>query len=503
MSAEWFCEMAGEELGPLTAHQLKSLVAGGRLKPEDRIRKGTQGKWVPASRVKGLFQTNADRPSQGQGDGSSKAPVVQGVPHEAVQPPAAQPVVPPPVPQAPMPGSVVPQAQAAPVPPQAPSTIPPVDVQPVTPVAANAAVPGEPFVVAANPSMVGGHPTSHVPAAPLDPERRKKQNQKKVVALAAVFFTLILVALVLVLANPFGGTGDSQTAARPAGDNASAVAEDLEGFDVSNTSEDAAAASDAAPVEPVEEQGTVEWIDASKSEIHRPAAKAKVRIVSVQLGKPEYLKRYRNPPPLPDSLLVTVEIRNLDETKLLDYRSFSQTRGLSLVDSIGNGYELEDLNPRAPIKGQVAKESVYPDRPMRDLLVFHRPLPKALYAYMMLELPAAALGTPGEPLRFKIPRTMITQVDESEDGADDALVREDSSRAAEVSGVEEVVGSGAVPAPAAAPVKSPKQPEAESDDDRFDAPRPVPGLDEEEDQKQAAGDDKTLPGLHTVRRIAG
>ena len=55
MSAEWFCQIAGTELGPLSSQQVKAMVAKGRLLPDDVIRRGTEGPWIPASRVKGLF----------------------------------------------------------------------------------------------------------------------------------------------------------------------------------------------------------------------------------------------------------------------------------------------------------------------------------------------------------------------------------------------------------------------------------------------------------------
>ena len=60
MASEWFCRIGGEELGPLSAQQVKTMAAQGRLHPGDSIRRGADGQWMPASRVKGLFP--ADQP---------------------------------------------------------------------------------------------------------------------------------------------------------------------------------------------------------------------------------------------------------------------------------------------------------------------------------------------------------------------------------------------------------------------------------------------------------
>ncbi len=56
MTIEWYCQLMGSELGPYTAVQLVDLARKHRLTPEDLVKKGTAGEWVPAYRVKGLFQ---------------------------------------------------------------------------------------------------------------------------------------------------------------------------------------------------------------------------------------------------------------------------------------------------------------------------------------------------------------------------------------------------------------------------------------------------------------
>ena len=61
MASEWFCQIAGAELGPLSGQQVKTMAAQGRLHPDDVLRRGADGPWLPAGRVKGLFP--ADQPA--------------------------------------------------------------------------------------------------------------------------------------------------------------------------------------------------------------------------------------------------------------------------------------------------------------------------------------------------------------------------------------------------------------------------------------------------------
>ena len=52
---QWFCEIAGREIGPLSPTQLRAMAAKGQILPSDCVRLGTQGKWLLARQVKGLF----------------------------------------------------------------------------------------------------------------------------------------------------------------------------------------------------------------------------------------------------------------------------------------------------------------------------------------------------------------------------------------------------------------------------------------------------------------
>lgn len=55
MAIGWYCEIDGEEHGPLSADQLKTMAQIGQLTRDSLVRKGADGPWVPARRVRSLF----------------------------------------------------------------------------------------------------------------------------------------------------------------------------------------------------------------------------------------------------------------------------------------------------------------------------------------------------------------------------------------------------------------------------------------------------------------
>jgi hypothetical protein len=55
MPVVWFCKTSGGQLGPLSLQQLRAMAADGRLWPEDHVRQGAEGPWVPAARMQALF----------------------------------------------------------------------------------------------------------------------------------------------------------------------------------------------------------------------------------------------------------------------------------------------------------------------------------------------------------------------------------------------------------------------------------------------------------------
>ena len=59
MAVEWFCRLMGTEMGPYTSAQLIEMVKSHQLTPEDLVKRGADGQWIDAHRVKGLFDDAA------------------------------------------------------------------------------------------------------------------------------------------------------------------------------------------------------------------------------------------------------------------------------------------------------------------------------------------------------------------------------------------------------------------------------------------------------------
>lgn len=57
MAVEWFYLRAGQIVGPLTAAQLRDHAVARKVTPADHVRRGGEGDWLSATKVKGLFDT--------------------------------------------------------------------------------------------------------------------------------------------------------------------------------------------------------------------------------------------------------------------------------------------------------------------------------------------------------------------------------------------------------------------------------------------------------------
>ncbi len=161
------------------------------------------------------------------------------------------------------------------------------------------------------------------------------------------------------------------------------------------------------PTPPVASSGdAVQYFDAlSETAAIGPV---NVRVVSVQVGKPRVLRRTgRIAIPGEDYLIVTLELLNKDAAKNITYAGWGGgiygTGGTNLVDNLQNPY-LVKLFSGGIVEGQHRDVSLFGGEPLRDVLVFERPVEAA--DYLRLSLPGAALGQEGD-VRFKIPLRMF------------------------------------------------------------------------------------------------
>lgn len=56
MATQWYCRLMGTEMGPFSSKQLLEMARSHKITPDDAVKKGADGNWVDAHRVKGLFE---------------------------------------------------------------------------------------------------------------------------------------------------------------------------------------------------------------------------------------------------------------------------------------------------------------------------------------------------------------------------------------------------------------------------------------------------------------
>ncbi len=451
MAGPWYVKAAGEELGPLTSEQLKTLAHEGEISAGTPISRSLEGPWVPAIQVKGLVFAPGlpneepagpdmrpigppDEPA-GEPDASWPPEAAEAAPSPAGQPRADIPLVPaPPVSQSPPISQAPPVAGAPPVVealPATPGARPP--VPPVPP-------PPGPFHVELQAPTAAAAPTGRPRAGSESQTEGRKKNVTVVAALGSVLVVLVAVLAAVILRSRIAGTAarapDRVTNEAPLEDEKGPhrvingapgedeeqpedeVLADLDKYlgevgpkDDAQTAPDPTgkpAGSSAAP-------GAGQWTDASTSSVQR--GDVAVRITSAEIGRPRLVHRSSGmvARPRKDCLSVRLDLYNQDKSKKREYLSWnvqSQGAEISLVDDRNNRYPMKSFRRYGlEIEGQVegGKGDLNPEEVTKDVLVFEKPAEGA--AYLRLELPAAAFGEKGS-LRFEIPISMVAATPE-------------------------------------------------------------------------------------------
>lgn len=76
-AAEFYIKFMGEIQGPFTPSQVRTLARTGRLLPDTHIRKGVEGNWVTADRVKGLSFASNNTTEKAESNSSPATPKPQ------------------------------------------------------------------------------------------------------------------------------------------------------------------------------------------------------------------------------------------------------------------------------------------------------------------------------------------------------------------------------------------------------------------------------------------
>lgn len=389
MAADWYCRIAGAELGPLSSQQLRALADDGRLRADDEVCQGREGKWVQASRVKGLLKGSGGEVLVAQPLTEEKEPAAQKPAAVAKQRAGDGPLR---------------KAQAAPRPPKAPKAAVPV---------AKAAAAASPAPVAASPFVFrepdaergkasGGKSAALSPAEVA--KRRQKQRTRLLFGSLGALVAIAAVGVVLWAVDPFSAPGEANTASKPK--PAEEPLEEDELGDLELEPDDLLGGTANTTPTSSEPEAADGWVDASEDSA--TAGPVEVRVVSAEVGKPKIHRgdgRYATP--TEEYLIVELELTNTDPAKKLVHKGWGgrsgAVAGVALVDNHGNPYKPKAFSG-GTIEGQQSEASLYPDEPLSDVLVFERPVPAA--SYLRLTLPASVFGQTGS-LRFQIPKPMI------------------------------------------------------------------------------------------------
>jgi hypothetical protein len=179
----------------------------------------------------------------------------------------------------------------------------------------------------------------------------------------------------------------------------------------SNSANHATPATGPTPAIPAPAPDGPIWTDA-----HQPArlGDVLVRIDSVRVGVVPLLVGHKGDAGESENQLLTVAltVENRGTTRKIDFRGFATNNfGLGpvaqLEDNFGNFYRRVGFGYTDHPKGQIdAAESIYPGKPLADLIVFEVPIDKA--TYLRLSLPGWAVGASDDAkLRFQIPASMF------------------------------------------------------------------------------------------------
>lgn len=417
MAIQWFVQHGGKQYGPLTSSNLKKLADEGKISPATQVRSGTEGAWVPASRVQGLFSST---PAPATGAGAATAPRTAAPQPTKV---ASPPVAPPPAPPVGRPLARTPLARAtmAPLPKAVPTAGSGSMAAKITggvalilgilalatcwlPVLGG--LMGWTAIVVGSLGLllgIGGLVLSTM-----------HKGSGLALGIAGSSSSLVGLVLSVVLGIQFGLFGAAPPKPAPI-------------IPVVAASEPPKQEPPPAP-EP-EPEPEPEWTDAGES-IDEPPIKASVVTAKVESVRLESTDLSTLKKPKPQLMLkIRVAIENTSADKIVEFPGWmgggdlvgqglgellggeagkalqSVTATAALADNVGNKYK---QTPMISVFGggvSLGKDnSVRPGQKAETDLVF--PVPLKTIEFLRLELSPAGFGG-SEPLRFQIPKAMI------------------------------------------------------------------------------------------------
>lgn len=381
MAGVWFCKLAGVTTGPLKSSELLALAQAGKLGPEDLVRHGPEGRWVPARNVRGLFTSRGQVGSSASSISVSTPVSSQG---ESLREEVSLGESTPSTNQGVGPGPPVPKARPLPEPPPPPERPFSKTEGLVEETPGEIGIPD--FTKSAAPSF---HSPAQHSAVPPGLHRRRSKNHWAMILGLAGLAVVLLVAVILVFTGvfPVGGSGFGQKEAA---------------VPIASQKSEVLAPGDSAG----QAASEVVWADASKKAIRREGTG--VRILSVRLAPaPASLVETGG-----DYLLVEVQVDNRSEDKILLFKPWSDGvedgTVLKLTDNQGNIYRQVLHSGVLGAKDAANFQKLLPSQSAQDTLVFEPPKDLEQIEYLRMELPGNAFPKERfESFRFQISRKMI------------------------------------------------------------------------------------------------
>ncbi len=399
MAEAWYCLIGGRQSGPLSAAQLREMAGDGRLLPEDSLRNGPSGPWVPAVQVKGLFSGHAAADTAGalpaRTGGSSTPPRSRPLPR-------AKPVTPGEEERAPAQPAARGEPAAAsgpmprgPVPPPIPAP-----VGPAPPPARSADDPGSAFDFLEEAYDRPPQPEAAPKTVKRDPLSRRRNQQILVWVLVGLLGLLAVLLFLLFIFTQGGGgvatTENLTTAVRREAREQREAKKIFESvLDDSGQKEKARAAKDAGPVQ---------WLEAGKDAWK--GGDLTLRILAAEIVRPMLRdgsgRRWR---PKEPCLVVKFEAANTNASRRIEYTKWpANSMGVKLLDGLGNEYFLTGFPGGVTVEGEQAAASIPPKKSVEGLLIFPKPRDDAKSLRLLIS--AEAFQEDGSAY-FEIPKAMV------------------------------------------------------------------------------------------------
>jgi len=413
MAQQWYCRAKEQEIGPISARDLRRLARIGKINPQTEVRLEADGPWLAAGLVPGLFSAKPRKKANGPPRQNPAAAALAAM--NAQQPQAVDL-------EDFDPDAVVAEHHDAAT--DLDDTNEPADADDVTIQLGDGAPP---IQVKAPPLSAG--------ASPLSGDRAvRMKRQVNLLSVLAAFFAFVAVALYGVPALPIlvgllavilavRALGKVDTR-RGIGYGLPATAAVLSAFAVCfgvystffyhDGIADLQSMFESSPRVAEETPEDEPWRNATSGAIPAGDVAVEVQQVAVgPLGLGQASRSERQRSEVGENVLfITLAIENVSPHRKLEYTSWSGAGGGSvtpeLTDNFGNQYKWIRLRRSLPGVEQIGRTSLYPGKSIEDTLLFEAPVDTA--KQLRLRLPLRAVAGQGE-MRIEIPSQMIGRRD--------------------------------------------------------------------------------------------